>query len=68
MTGGSGARVLAGMTVAVKDNLAVAGQRMTCGSRILQSFTPASDATVVSSFSIKAASYDTRELLKAVAS
>lgn len=38
---------LAGMTVAVKDNIAMAGSRMTCASRLLANFVPAADATVI---------------------
>jgi len=43
--GGSGP--LDGMTVGVKDNLAVAGIPMTCGSPVLESYVPEFDATVV---------------------
>jgi Asp-tRNA(Asn)/Glu-tRNA(Gln) amidotransferase A subunit family amidase len=39
--------VLAGRTVAVKDNIAVAGIPMTCGSPFLEDHVPAEDATVV---------------------
>jgi aspartyl-tRNA(Asn)/glutamyl-tRNA(Gln) amidotransferase subunit A len=39
---------LAGVPVAVKDVLCIAGQPTTCGSRILQDFVPPYDATVVS--------------------
>ncbi|WP_281689884.1 amidase [Pseudonocardia thermophila] len=39
---------LAGRTVAVKDNVAVAGVPMMNGSRTLEGFVPAEDATVVS--------------------
>lgn len=39
--------VLAGRTVAVKDNIAVAGIPMTCGSPLLADHVPAEDATVV---------------------
>lgn len=38
---------LAGKTVAIKDNVAVAGVPMTNGSRTLEGFVPARDATVV---------------------
>ncbi|WP_424215788.1 amidase (plasmid) [Streptomyces sp. BI20] len=38
---------LAGLTVAVKDNVAVAGVPMTNGSAVLAGHTPAEDATVV---------------------
>jgi len=38
---------LAGWDVAVKDNVAIAGLEMTCGSRVLEGYVPASDATVV---------------------
>jgi aspartyl-tRNA(Asn)/glutamyl-tRNA(Gln) amidotransferase subunit A len=36
---------LAGLPLAVKDNLAVAGVRMTCGSRILEDYVPPVGAT-----------------------
>lgn len=39
--------VLAGLTVAVKDNIAISGVRMSFGSRHLEHFVPDSDATVV---------------------
>lgn len=39
---------LTDIKVAVKDNIAVAGVPMTCGSKVLESFHPHSDATVVS--------------------
>jgi Asp-tRNA(Asn)/Glu-tRNA(Gln) amidotransferase A subunit family amidase len=38
---------LSGLTVGVKDNLAVAGVPMTCGSPLLAGFVPAEDAVVV---------------------
>lgn len=37
----------AGIPVAVKDNIAVAGQPLTCGSRILEPYTASYDATAV---------------------
>jgi len=45
---GSADGPLAGVDVAVKDNVAVAGIEMTCGSRVLEGYEPARDATVVS--------------------
>ena len=41
------AGALAGMVVAVKDVLCVAGERVTCGSRMLAEFTSPYDATVI---------------------
>ena len=45
---GSGEGPLAGMTVAVKDNTAVAGVPMMNGSKTLEGYTPLRDATIVS--------------------
>lgn len=39
--------VLAGRTIAVKDNIAIAGIPMTCGSPFLADYIPSEDATVV---------------------
>ena len=39
---------LAGWDIAIKDNIAVAGVAMTCGSEVVDGYVPESDATVVS--------------------
>lgn len=39
---------LAGQTIGLKDNIALAGYEMTCGSRVLRGHVPQVDATVVS--------------------
>ncbi|MDR7419127.1 MAG: Asp-tRNA(Asn)/Glu-tRNA(Gln) amidotransferase subunit GatA [Armatimonadota bacterium] len=44
---GSGLPVLAGVPVALKDNLCTRGTPTTCGSRILEGWRPPYDATVV---------------------
>jgi Asp-tRNA(Asn)/Glu-tRNA(Gln) amidotransferase A subunit family amidase len=43
----TGSGLLDGLTVAVKDNMAVAGVPMTVGSPLLEAYTPTADATVV---------------------
>ncbi len=44
---GDAVGALAGVPLAVKDNLAVAGVPLTCGSKILRGYVPARDATAV---------------------
>lgn len=39
---------LSGWDVAIKDNIAVAGVEMTCGSQVMEGYVPNSDATLVS--------------------
>lgn len=39
---------LAGMEVGLKDNIALAGVEMTCGSRVFSGYVPQNDATIVS--------------------
>ncbi len=38
---------LAGLTVGLKDNIAVAGVEMTCGSKLFEGYVPRTDATIV---------------------
>lgn len=45
--GGADTGPLSGKTIGLKDNIALAGYEMTCGSRVLQSYVPQIDATVV---------------------
>jgi amidase len=44
---GADAGPLAGYTVGLKDNVALAGVEMTCGSRLFEGYVPSTDATVV---------------------
>jgi len=46
--GGEGTGPMSDWTVAVKDNIAVGGIEMTCGSQVLEGYVPNFDATVVS--------------------
>lgn len=45
--GPTGSGPIDGLDVGIKDNIAVAGVPMTCGSPVLEEFHPATDATVV---------------------
>lgn len=45
--GASGSQALHGLCLAVKDNIAVVGQPLTAGSKLLAGFMPPRDATVV---------------------
>jgi aspartyl-tRNA(Asn)/glutamyl-tRNA(Gln) amidotransferase subunit A len=47
LDGVTGELPLRGMVLGVKDNIAVAGRRLTCGSRMLESFTSLFTATAV---------------------
>jgi len=44
---GSPSGPLAGKRIGLKDNISVAGMPMTCGSTVLQGFTPDTDAAIV---------------------
>lgn len=43
----SARNILAGVPIAIKDNICIEGQEITCGSRILKGYVPAYDATVI---------------------
>jgi len=45
---GAEAGPLDGWDIAVKDNVAVAGVEMTCGSQVMEGYVPTADATIVS--------------------
>lgn len=44
---GSNSGPLSNMTIGLKDNIALAGYEMTCGSRLMKGYVPQIDATVV---------------------